>query len=117
MASMSAVASTDSLKLGIVVAGPQLGPNLVHGEFGRAGVDAALDRRAQPRELLFGRQCVPARLLVGAHYGLWLDIVGGLCCHFAILSQVQSHCSWNRSAAAAASGASTRAASEIAHKI
>src|SRR6185312_11044891 len=90
MASMSAAASTDSLKLGIVMAGPQPGPNLVHCEFGRAGVDAALDRRAQPGELLFGRQCVPARLLVGAHYGLGLDIVGGLRGHGGIVAQVRA---------------------------
>src|SRR5436190_8785379 len=117
MASTSAAASLDSLKLGIVMTGPQLGPNLVHGQVGRTRIDATLDRRSHSRELVLWRQGVPARLLAGAHYGLGLDIVCGLCGHDGMLTQVQIYCSWNRRAAAAATGASTTDASEIAHRM
>src|SRR5438105_13741558 len=117
MAATCAAASLDSLELGIVLTGPQLGPNLVHGQVGRTRIDATLDRRAHARELLLWGQGVTARLLVGAHYGLGLDIVCGLCGHDGMLTQVRVYCSWNRRAAAAATGASTTDASEIAHRM
>src|SRR5436190_24162549 len=117
MASTSAAASLDSLKLGIVMTGPQLGPNLVHGQVGRTRIDATLDRRAHARELLLWGQVVTARLLVGAHYGLGLDIVCGLCGHDGMLTQVRVYCSWNRRSAAAETGRSTTDASETPHRL